>query len=144
MSIFMRQNHAMQNTYEFRMKLEQCLWKKRKVGNKGIPIIFIIHAKNHARDCYCMYNLIMGYLTKTRDITQLHCMYYGKLETTNELLVDLQESLPLEFEEAEAKEGVMLNAFESKIDYKDKESKQNTVHMRSCRVVKSPVLYMNE
>ena len=30
--------------------------KNGKVGNRGTPMIFISYAKNHAGDCYCMYN----------------------------------------------------------------------------------------
>ena len=34
--------------------------KIRKVGNRGTPLIFMGYAKNHARECYCMYNPILG------------------------------------------------------------------------------------
>ena len=35
-------------------------------------MIFIGYAKNHAGDCYCMYNPTTGYVTETKDITWLH------------------------------------------------------------------------
>ena len=53
-------------------------------------------------------------------------------------------ALPLKLENAEAREGVMLNAFEPKIESKDDKKEWSTVHMRSGRIVKHPVLYMKE
>ena len=43
-------------------------------------MIFIGYAKNHARNCYHMYNPNIGYVTEMRDITWLHRMYHGKQE----------------------------------------------------------------
>ena len=56
-----------------------------------------------------------------------------------------QVAVPLELEDKEEREGVMMNAPESKIESKGgEENKWNTVCMRSDRVVKPQVLYMNE
>ena len=52
-------------------------------------MIFIGYAKNHARDCYCMYNPNTGYMTEARVIIWLHCMYYGKSEARDEVIVYL-------------------------------------------------------
>ena len=49
--------------------------KNGKVGNRGIPMIIIGYAKNHARDCYCMYNPNTRYVKEMSDITWLHHMY---------------------------------------------------------------------
>ena len=48
--------------------------KSGKVGNKGTPMVFISYAKNHAGDCYHMYNPNTGYVIKTKGITWLHHM----------------------------------------------------------------------
>ena len=69
-------------------------------------------------------------------------MYYGKQETNNEVVVYIQVAILLQLEEA--REGVMLNASEPKIESNEKENKLNTAPMRFGRVVKPPVLYMNE
>ena len=52
--------------------------KNGKVGNRGMPMIFIGYAENHAGDCYHMYNPTKGYATEMRDITWPHHMYYDK------------------------------------------------------------------
>ena len=54
------------------------------------------------------------YVTKTRDIMWLYHMYYGKPEARDEVVVYLQVALPFEPEDAEAREGVTLNASEPK------------------------------
>ena len=82
--------------------------------------------------------------TGTRDVMWLHCMYYGNPETSNEVVVYQQVALPLELKEAEARDGVMLNASETDIKSHDEENKWNTVSTRSDRVVKPSLLYMNE
>ena len=77
--------------------------KNRKVGIRETPMIFICYAKNHARDCYRMYNPNTGYMTETRDITWLHGMYYGKPEARYKVVVYLQVALPFKLENAEAR-----------------------------------------
>ena len=59
------------------------------MGNREIPMIFIGYAKNHAGGCYSMHHTNTVYLTVTRDITWLHCMYYGKPETNDEVVIYL-------------------------------------------------------
>ena len=48
-----------------------------------------------------------------------NCMYYGRQEARDEVVVYLQVALPLTLEDAEAMEGVMLNAFEPKLECKE-------------------------
>ena len=145
MSIFMRQNYAMPSTYEHREKLLQCLWEKIKnLGIRGIPMIFIGYAKNHAGDCYCMCSHIIGYMKETRDIMWLHCMYYSKPEAWDKVIVYPQVALPFKLEDAEAREGVTPNASEPKIESKKDSEEWRTVHTRSGRVVKALVLYMKQ
>ena len=91
-----------------------------------------------------MYNPTTGYMTETRDITWLHHVYYGKPEAREEVVLYLQIELPFQPEDAEARKGVTLKASEPKIKSKDDEKKWSTVHMRSGKVVKPPVLYMKE
>ena len=49
----------------------------------------------------------------------LHHMCYGNSEARDEIAVYPQVALPLKLEDAEAREGVMLNASESKIESED-------------------------
>ena len=84
-------------------------------------MIFIGYAKNQAGDCHHMYNPNRRYTTEMRDITWLHCMYYGKPEARDEVIVYLQVALPFEPKNAEAREGVILNASEPKVKSKDDE-----------------------
>ena len=107
-------------------------------------MIFIGYAKNHVRDCYCIYNHNTRYVKEMRGITWLHCMYYSKPEARGEVVVYLQVSLHFKSEEAEGREGVMLNASETKVEFKDDEKECCTVCTRSGRVVKPPLLYMKE
>ena len=72
-------------------------------------------------------------------------MYYYKPEASDELVVYPQVTLPLELEDAEAREGVIMNASESNIKSKEgEEYKWAAVCTKSVRVVKPLVLYMNE
>ena len=114
--------------------------KNGKVGNKGTPMIFIGYAKNHARNCYCMYNPNTRYVTEMREIMWLHHMYYGKPEARDKVVVYLQAALPFEPSDAEAMEGVTLNAFEPKGESKDNKKEWSIVSTRPGRVVKCPVL----
>ena len=103
--------------------------KNRKVGNSGIPIIFIAYAKNHAGDCYHTYNPNTRYVTEMRDIMCLHHMYYCKPGARDKVMVYPQVALPFEPEDAKAREGVMLNASEPKVKSKDGKN-PGTVHER--------------
>ena len=77
-------------------------WEKnRKVGIRGTPMIFIGYVKNHAGDCYHMYNPTTGYVTETRNIMWLHHMYYGKPKARDEVIVYLQVALTFKLEVAE-------------------------------------------
>ena len=107
-------------------------------------MIFIVYAKNYAGDCYHMYNPNTGHGTETRDIMQLHHIYYGKPKDREEVVVYLHIALPFEPEDAEAREGVTLNSSEPKVICKVDEKELSTVHTRLGRVVKPLVLYMKE
>ena len=87
-----------------------------------------------------MNNPATGYMTETRDITCLHHIHYSTSEVSDKLVVYPQVAIPLELEDVEAREGVMRK---SKIESEEGEE-NNTVPMRSSRVMKPPVLYMNE
>ena len=118
--------------------------KNGEVGKGGTPMIFVGYAKNHAGDCYCMYNPNAGFVNETRDNKLLHCMYYGKPEARNEVIVYLQIALPFEPEHAETREGVKLKASEPKAKSKDDKKGWSIMCTRSGRVLKPPVLYMKE
>ena len=75
---FHKQNHVIQALKNMGRRWYSVYRKNGKGGNRGIPMVFIGDAKNHAGDCYHMYNLNTGYMTETRDITWLHHMYYCK------------------------------------------------------------------
>ena len=115
-----------------------------KVGNRVIPMIFIGYAKNHAGNCYHMYIPTTGYMTEIRDIMWLHCMYYGKPEASDEVVMYPQVALPFKLEDAEAEESVKLNASEPKIESKDNEKEWSTVHTKLSWVVKPLELNMKE
>ena len=74
----------------------------------------------------------------------LHCMYYGKSEARDKVVVYPQVALTFELEDAEARGDVMMNASEPKIESKNDEKEWSTVHTRSGRVMKPLVLYMKE
>ena len=97
-----------------------------------------------AGDDYCTYNPNKGYVTETRDITWLYPMSYGRPGARDKIVVYLQVALPFELEDAEAREGVMLNASEPKVKSKNEEKEWSIVCTRSDRVVKPMVLYMKE
>ena len=56
-------------------------------------MIFVGYTKNHVGDCYCMYNPTTVFVTETRDIMLLHCMYYSKPEARDEVIVYPQVAL---------------------------------------------------
>ena len=68
-----------------------------------------------------MYNPNTRCVTEMRDITWLHCMYFGKPDARDEVVVYPQVALPFEPEDAKTREGVMLNASESKVKSKEKD-----------------------
>ena len=61
-------------------------------------------------------------------------MYYGKPKARDEVVEYPHVTLPFELEDAEARQGVRLNASEPKIESNDDEIEWSTVHMRSDRV----------
>ena len=118
--------------------------KNGKEGNRGTHKIFISYAKNYTRACNFMLNPNTEYVTETRDIMWLHCMYYSKPEARNEVMVYIQIALSFELEDTAMREDVKLNASEPQFKSKDDEKEWSTVHVRLIRIVKSLVLYMKE
>ena len=70
----------------------------------------------------------------------LHHMYYGKPEAQDEVVVYPQVALPFEHEDAEARDGVMLNASEPNDESIDDQKEWSTVYKRLGRVVTPLVL----
>ena len=50
--------------------------KDGKVGNRGITMVFVGYADEHAGNCYRMYNLVTSRVSVTRDIIWLGRMYF--------------------------------------------------------------------
>ena len=107
-------------------------------------MIFISYAKNGASGCYSMYNPNTGDVTEMRDTMWLHFVQCGKLEARDQVKAYPQVALLFKPEDAEAREGVMLNASELKVESKDDKREQTTSHIRLSRVVKPPLVYMQE
>ena len=63
-------------------------------------MIFVGYAKNHAGDCYHMYNPNTWYVTETRDIIWLHCMHYGKPKARDDIIVYSHVALHFEPDDA--------------------------------------------
>ena len=81
-------------------------------------MFFIGFAKNYTRDCYPMCNTTTRYITEMRNIMWLHCMYYGKPEARDEVVVYPQVALYFEPEDVEAWEGVTSNTSGPKTNLK--------------------------
>ena len=47
-----------------------------KVENRGITCLFVGYAKDHAGDCYRMYNPVTSGIHESRDVVWLHRMYF--------------------------------------------------------------------
>ena len=65
-------------------------------------------------------------------------------EARDMVVVFPQVSLPFRLEDAKAREGVILTDSNPRIESKDNKKEWSSVHIRSGRVVKPPVLYMTE
>ena len=70
------------------------IWREASTVSTGKveTMIFIGYAKNHARDCYCIYNPTTEFMTEMRDIrdiTWMHHMYYGYPVAIDEVKVYL-------------------------------------------------------
>jgi hypothetical protein len=50
--------------------------KNGKLGDQGIPMVFVGCAENHSHDCCHMWNPASQKITESHDIIWLHCMYY--------------------------------------------------------------------
>jgi hypothetical protein len=53
-----------------------------KLADRGIQCMFVGYAKEHAGDCYEMWNPVMGHNHVTRDIIWLRRMFYAPAPTT--------------------------------------------------------------
>jgi hypothetical protein len=59
--------------------------KGSKLQDRGIPMMFVEYADNHAHDCYRMWNPTTKLITETRNvILWLHRMYY-QYNVTNDI-----------------------------------------------------------
>eukprot|EP00804_Cyclotella_cryptica_P000019 CCRYP_013697-RA/>CCRYP_013697-RA protein AED:0.44 eAED:-0.15 QI:0/0/0/0.5/1/1/2/0/583 len=50
--------------------------KNGKLGDRGIPMVFVGYAENHSHDCYRMWYPTTRKVTESRDVIWLHRMYY--------------------------------------------------------------------
>eukprot|EP00804_Cyclotella_cryptica_P028830 CCRYP_019720-RA/>CCRYP_019720-RA protein AED:0.58 eAED:0.63 QI:0/0/0/0.5/1/1/4/0/888 len=50
--------------------------KNGKLGDRGIPMVFVGCAENHSHDCYRMWYPTTRKVTESRDVIWLHRMYY--------------------------------------------------------------------
>jgi hypothetical protein len=50
--------------------------KDGKLGDRGLPMVFVGYSDNHSWDCYRMWNPKTNKITETRDVIWLHRMYY--------------------------------------------------------------------
>ena len=57
--------------------------KNRKLGDRGIPMMFVGYAKNYSHDCYRMWNPASRKITESHDVIWLHHMYYQDDITAN-------------------------------------------------------------
>ena len=50
--------------------------KNGKVGDRGVPMMFVGYADDHSHDCMRMFNPATGKISETRDVIRMHRMYY--------------------------------------------------------------------
>eukprot|EP00804_Cyclotella_cryptica_P006706 CCRYP_008640-RA/>CCRYP_008640-RA protein AED:0.60 eAED:-0.00 QI:0/0/0/0.2/1/1/5/0/1261 len=50
--------------------------KNGKLGDRGIPMVFVGYAENHSHDCYRMWYPTTRKVTESQDVIWLHRMYY--------------------------------------------------------------------
>ena len=50
--------------------------KNGKLGDRGIPMVFVGYAENHSGDCYRMWNPTSRKVTESHDVIWLHRMFY--------------------------------------------------------------------
>jgi hypothetical protein len=50
--------------------------KDRKVGDRGITIMFVGSAREHAGNCYRMFNPVTSEVSKTHDIIWMGHIYF--------------------------------------------------------------------
>ena len=67
-----------------------------KDHNRGVPCAFIGHAKNHAGDCYRMYDPETGGVHTSRDVIWLKRMYWPKPKGAHESMMIRSEPTELE------------------------------------------------
>ena len=79
--------------------------KNGKVGDRGIPMIFIGYAKNHAKDCYRMYDPSTRMINQTRDVMWLCRMYYPKDPELYDIVSEPIVAVPVEEGDASVREG---------------------------------------
>ena len=50
--------------------------KNGKLGDWGIPMVFVVYVENHSHDCYSMWNPASCKITESCDVIWLHHIYY--------------------------------------------------------------------
>ena len=56
--------------------------KDDKVGDHEITMMFLGYAENREGNCYIVFNPHRSSVVETHDVTWLHCMYYGRINTS--------------------------------------------------------------
>ena len=57
--------------------------KKSKIQDKGLTCLFVGYAKDHAENCYRMYNPATSRIHTSRDVKWLGRMYYNNVRFQN-------------------------------------------------------------
>jgi hypothetical protein len=79
--------------------------KNGKLGDRGVPMVFVGYPKDHASDSYRMWNPATGKCNEVRDVIWLHRMYYqDKISAETAMLPEIR----VEMEELTAAEEAVL------------------------------------
>ena len=79
--------------------------KNGKLGDRGVPMVFVGYPKDHASDCYRMWNPATGKCNEVRDVIWLHRMYYqDNISAETAMLPEIR----VEMEELTAAEEAVL------------------------------------
>jgi hypothetical protein len=79
--------------------------KNGKLGDRGVPMVFVGYPKDHASYCYRMWNPATGKCNEVRDVIWLHRMYYqDNISAETAMLPEIR----VEMEELTAAEEAVL------------------------------------
>jgi hypothetical protein len=79
--------------------------KNGKLGDRGVPMVFVGYPKDHALDSYRMWNPATGKCNEVRDVIWLHRMYYqDKINAETAMLPEIR----VEMDELTAAEEAVL------------------------------------